>query len=80
MTKIIKLFANLSTEETVAFSEFTRLKGPISQLVIALAEAVENCNIEDNEEFILNAVSSITNILYYDTQESPLLELSLIHI
>jgi len=32
-----------------------------------LADAVKIGVIEKNEEFILNAVSCITNILYYDT-------------
>ena len=54
--------------------EFQRLKAPLAEFVIELAEAVQNGNVEKNEEFILNAVSCITNILYYDTAQSPLLE------
>ena len=33
--------------------------------------------IEENEEFVLNAVSCITNILYYDTAQMPLLKAEL---
>jgi len=67
VTKIIKLFANLATEEDIATPEFYRLKEPLADFVVELADAVQNGNIEKNEEFILNAVSCITNILYYDT-------------
>lgn len=67
VTKIIKLFANLATEEDIALPEFQRLKEPLAQFVLQLADAVQIGSIEKNEEFILNAVSCITNILYYDT-------------
>jgi hypothetical protein len=41
---------------------------------VQLSDAITKCNIDQNEEFILNAVSCITNILYYDTAQSPLFE------
>ena len=34
--------------------------------------AINKRTIDENEEFILNAVSCITNILYYDTAADPL--------
>jgi hypothetical protein len=40
VTKIIKLFANLATEEDIAMPEFLRLKEPLADFVIELAEAV----------------------------------------
>lgn len=72
--KLIKLFANLATEEETAMTEFQRLKQPLGQFVVELSSAITKCNIDQNEEFILNAVSCITNILYYDTAQSPLFE------
>lgn len=73
MTKIIKLFANLATEEEVTNAEFQKHKVPLSEFVLELSIAVSKSSLADNEEFILNAVSCITNILYYDTAQSPIL-------
>lgn len=67
VTKIIKLFANMATEEQVANSEFTKHKETLGEFVGELSTAVSKSSLERNEEFILNAVSCITNILYYDT-------------
>ena len=39
----------------------------LSKLIGQLCDAVDKRNIEQNEEFILNAISCVTNILYYDT-------------
>ena len=39
----------------------------VNKFIAALCEAVNRRTIEENEEFVLNAVSCITNILYYDT-------------
>ena len=73
VTKIIKLFANLATEEEVASQEFQTHKEPLGEFVKELSMAVSKSSLEQNEEFILNAVSCITNILYYDTASSPIL-------
>ena len=35
-------------------------------------EAVDRRSILQNEEFILNAISAVTNILYYDTPQTPI--------
>lgn len=67
VTKIIKLFANMATEEVVAAAEFTKHKETLGEFVSELSIAVSKSSLEQNEEFILNAVSCITNILYYDT-------------
>jgi len=76
LTKVIKLLANLSTEETVALVEFH--KADTKQLLITflkqLFSAVDRRTVENNEEFILNAISCTTNILYYDTAQKPILE------
>ena len=34
-------------------------------------------SIVENEEFILNAISAVTNILYYDTPQTPLFNIEL---
>ena len=67
LTKVIKLLANLSTEEVVALDAFRAMPQLLSKLIGQLCEAVDKRNIEQNEEFILNAISCVTNILYYDT-------------
>ena len=66
LTKIIKLLANLSIEESVACQEFHQIKDLLSKFIKSLCNAVNKRTIEENEEFVLNAVSCITNILYYD--------------
>lgn len=72
MTKIIKLLANLSTEEEVALEAFCSMKELLSQFIEQVCEAVDRRSIEQNEEFILNAISCVTNILYYDTAQAAL--------
>ena len=67
LTKVIKLLANLSTEEEVALDAFKEMKELLSNFIGQVCEAVNRRNIEQNEEFILNAISCVTNILYYDT-------------
>ena len=73
LTKIIKLLANLSTEESVAYEEFHQIRDLLNKFIEQLCLAVNRRTIEENEEFVLNAVSCITNILYYDTAQKPLL-------
>ena len=59
--------ANLSTEENVALDAFKGMKEMLDDFIGKLCEAVNRRSIEQNEEFILNAISCVTNILYYDT-------------
>ena len=74
MTKVIKLLANLSTEEQVALDAFRTMRDMLSKFIMLVCEAVDRRNIESNEEFILNAISCVTNILYYDTAQDPLFD------
>lgn len=67
MTKVIKLLANISTEEEVALKAFKSMPDLLSTFIMQVCEAVDRRSIEANEEFILNAISCVTNILYYDT-------------
>lgn len=75
MTKIIKLLANLATEEQAALREFHKdyPKMKLVEFLQKILAAVDARNLEANEEFILNAISCTTNILYYDTAGSPLI-------
>ena len=69
---MIKLLANLSTEEAVALDAFLPMKELLGSFIIQVCEAVDRRTIEQNEEFILNAISCVTNILYYDTAQQPI--------
>ena len=48
------------------------MKDLLSDFIGKVCEAVDRRTIEANEEFILNAISCVTNILYYDTAQDPL--------
>ena len=73
MTKVIKLLANLSTEGEVAVAAFRTMPELLSSLIEKICQATDKRTIEGNEEFILNATSCVTNILYYDTASEPLI-------
>lgn len=64
---MIKLLANLSTEEEGALEAFRGMKALLENFIDQVCKAVDRRSIEQNEEFILNAISCVTNILYYDT-------------
>lgn len=69
---MIKLLANLSTEEDFALNAFISMPDHVTKFIGQVCEAVDRRTIEVNEEFILNAISCVTNILYYDTANEPL--------
>ena len=73
MTKVIKLLANLSTEEEVAIAAYKAMPELTSTLIEKICIATDKRSIERNEEFILNAISCVTNILYYDRAGEPLI-------
>lgn len=73
LVKVIRLVANLITEETVG----ALLKSHTSQIqkiVRDLCVTVKSKSLEQSEEFILNSISFLTNLLFYDTPGSPLIE------
>lgn len=41
--------------------------------IMSLVKAIDKRTINKNEEFILNAISCITNILFYDIPQQELL-------
>ena len=73
MTKIVKLLANLSTEEYFAQSGLLGIQPLVQQFILELVKAIDKRTIETSEEFILNAISCITNLLFYDRPEQELL-------
>lgn len=75
ITKVIKLIANLSTEPEPTFRDLETIDGQIlSDFFSNLMQAVSMRQIEKSEEFILNAISCTTNILFYDTAQISLLK------
>ena len=68
----MKLLANLSTEEEYAQKGFESKE--IQHFISNLVGAIEKRTIEHNEEFILNAISCITNILFYDVPSKQILD------
>lgn len=73
LTKLIKLLANLSTEEQYAHAQLVSKKEQIQLFISNLVKAIDKRTIDKNEEFILNAISCITNILFYDVPSAELL-------
>jgi len=56
----------------VALDAFRSMPDHVAKFILQVCEAVDRRTIEANEEFILNAISCVTNILYYDTANEPL--------
>ena len=73
ITKIVKLIANLSTEEEFAQKKLLEQLPLVQSFVGKLVQAIDKRTIEKNEEFILNAISCITNVLFYDIPTNQLL-------
>ena len=71
ITKIIKLLANLATEEE--FAHASLVGEGTQELIGQLIQAVDKRTIDSNEEFILNAISCTTNLLFYDLPHRPIL-------
>ena len=70
LTKVIKLLANISTEEEIALNAYTSMPNELlSKFIMQVCEAIDRRCIGQNEEFILNAISAVTNILFYDSPE-----------
>jgi hypothetical protein len=73
ITKIVRLIANLATEEEVGFMKLVEVKDQCQQFIIELLKSIERRNDKDNEEYILNAISCLTNILFFDSPTQDLL-------
>ena len=73
-TKMLRLLANLATEEEEAVDIFDKEKEKVREVLQAIVDALKAKDIEKNEEFVLNAICCVTNIVFYDTQRSPMLD------
>ena len=75
MTKIVKLIANLSTDEQHAARDLQAISNTslIGDFFGNLTRAISARQLAKSEEFILNAISCTTNILFYDTASADLL-------
>lgn len=65
------MLANLSTEEEYALNQFK--KNEIQEFILNLVVAIDKRTLDKHEEFILNAISCITNILFYDVPSREIL-------
>jgi hypothetical protein len=73
MTKLVRLIANISTEEENTTSSLLKLKIELEIFISKTLDAISRRTIEQNEEFVMNAISCLTNILFYDTPSTPVL-------
>ncbi len=73
LVKVIRLLANLITEESVG-SLLHQVKGNLMSILKDLCTSMKKKSIEQSEEFMLNSVSLLTNLLFYDTPKTPLIE------
>ena len=73
MTKIVRLIANISTEEENTNQSLQSLKPELQSFITKTLDAMTRRTLEQNEEFILNAISCLTNILFYDTHTNAIL-------
>lgn len=69
LVKLIRLFANICTDEQYIHAILGEKKGKelLAQYMTKMVAAIRRKKIAKSEEFILNAVSCATNLLFYDT-------------
>jgi hypothetical protein len=75
LTKVMKLIANLSTEEKTATRDLQSVRDQalLADFFKSMMQAVASRQVETSEEFILNSISCTTNILFYDTIQKQIL-------
>lgn len=73
LVKIIRLLANITTEEKYTSKHLKLHQSTVQQYVDLLLAVLAKKSLSHNEEFILNAISCITNILFYDVPSQPLI-------
>jgi hypothetical protein len=68
--------ANLSTEESQAQRILKSLStsNQLAEFLKSLMSAISRRSVEKSEEFILNAISCTTNMLFYDTNQTNILQ------
>jgi len=68
LTKVIRVLANLAIDETVGPA--IAVHGCISRIV----DILDRRRIDSSEELVLNAVSAVTNISFYETEGNVILQ------
>ena len=74
MVKLVRLVANLATDEKHIVTVLANIKGPVQEFMSKLCSAIERKKIEISGEFLLNAISCTTNLLFFDTPSAPLFD------
>ncbi len=69
LVKLIRLVANICTDEQYIHAILGEKQGKelLAQYMAKMVAAIRRKKIAKSEEFILNAVSCATNLLFYDT-------------
>jgi hypothetical protein len=65
--KLIRLIANICTEDKVIHELLKDYKDLFSLFMESMLTAIKRKNVDRSEEFIFNAISCTTNLLFYDT-------------
>lgn len=66
------MVANLCTGERYTHDLLRNNKGLINEFMGKLLTSIQKKNTANSEEFIFNAISCATNLLFYDTPHQPL--------
>ena len=73
LIKIIRLIANLSTDDTFTSKHLKSQQEKLNLFMSKLVESVQRKSIQKSEEFLFNAISCCTNIMFYDVPHNQLL-------
>eukprot|EP00347_Sterkiella_histriomuscorum_P012834 403367048 len=77
LIKLIRLIANLSTDESFTQKHLKNQEEKLNQFMQKMIASVRRKNIQSNEEFIFNAISCSTNIMFYDVPHRQILTFEL---
>ena len=69
LTKLIRVVANVATEEVLFPLLIRDMRKDLQEFIQLVVRSLEMMTLEKNEEYILNSVSCLTNILFYDTPQ-----------
>lgn len=72
LVKLIRLVANLCTEEKIVIGILKGQKSLLEDFMSGMIKAIERKSLQTSEEFLLNAISCATNLLFFDTPSNKL--------
>ena len=72
LVKMIRLLANLCTDERFTLKHLLSNQQLLNQMVDKIADSIKRKTLGQSEEFIFNAISCATNLLFYDTPQAQL--------